>query len=95
LNMEKVYSVSAHIEIEADSKTINRLIDKFERSPLTYHLVKTSGRYNLIVSIITPNLESIENFIGKEIRSELGIRHIEVSVGELPIIPKVWNPPIF
>jgi len=95
LNMEKVCSVSAHIEIEADSKTIDRLINKFEHSPLIYHLVKTSGRYNLIVSIITPNLESIENFIGKEIRSELGIRHIEVSVGELPIIPKVWNPPIF
>ena len=95
LNIEKVYSVSAHIEIEADSKTIDRLINKFEHSPLIYHLVKTSGRYNLIVSIITPNLESIENFIGKEIRSELGIRHIEVSVGELPIIPKVWNPPIF
>jgi len=94
LNMEKVYSVSAHIEIEADSKTINRLIDKFERSPLTYHLVKTSGRYNLIVSIITPNLESVENFIAKEIRSEPSIKHIEVSVGELPIIPKVWNPPI-
>lgn len=92
--MEKVYSVSAHVDIEADSKTINRLIEKFEKSPIVYHLVKTSGRYNLMVSIATPNLESIENFIAKEIRSDLGVRHIEVNVGELPIIPKSWTPPI-
>ena len=94
LNMEKVYSVSAHIEIEADSKTIKRLIERFEKSPLVYHLVKTSGRYNLLLSIATPNLESIETFIAKEIRSEPGVKHLEVHVGELPIIPKVWNPPI-
>lgn len=92
LNMEKVYSVSAHIEIEADSKTINRLIEKFEKSPLVYHLVRTSGRYNLMLSIATPNLESIENFIAKEIRLEPGVKHIEVQVGELPIIPKGWSP---
>jgi len=94
LNMGKVYSVSAHIEIEADSKTISYLIEKFERSPLVYHLVKTSGRYNLILSIATPNLESVENFISKEIRSVPGVKHIEVNVGELPIIPKGWSPPI-
>ena len=94
LNMAKAYSVSAHIEIEADSKTISRLIEKFEKSPLVYHLVKTSGRYNLMVSIATPNLESVENFISQEIRLESGVKHIEVNVGELPIIPKAWNPPI-
>ncbi len=94
LNMEKVYSVTAHIEIEADGKTINKLIEKFEKSPLVYHLVKTSGRYNLMVSIATPNLASIESFIAKEIRLDPGVKHIEVNVGELPIIPKNWNPPI-
>ena len=94
LNMEKVYAVSAHIEIEADNKTIDRLIERFEKSPVVYHLVKISGRYNLIISIVTPNLESIENFIAREIRSEPGVKHIEVNVGELPIVPRVWNPPI-
>ena len=94
LNMQKVYSVSSHVEIEADSKTVSRLIEKFEKSPLVYHLVKTSGRYNLMLSIATPNLESIENFIAKKIRSEPGVKHIEVHVGELPIIPKNWSPPI-
>lgn len=94
LNMEKVYSVSAHIEVEADHKTISKLIEKFEKSPLVYHLVRTSGRYNLMISIAAPNLESIENFIAKEIRLEPGVRHIEINVGELPIIPKVWSPKI-
>lgn len=94
LTMEKVYSVSSHIEIEADSKTIDKLIEKFKKSPLIYHLVKTSGRYNLMLSILAPNLESIENFIAKEIRDVIGIKHIEVHVGELPILPKAWNPPV-
>lgn len=94
LNIEKCYSVSADIEIEADQKTISKLIGKFEKSPLVYHLVKTSGRYNLLISIVAPGLETIENFIDKEIRRDPGVRHIEVRVGELPIIPKVWNPPI-
>jgi len=94
LNIEKCYNVSATIEIEADQKTVSNLIEKFERSPLIYHLVRISGRYNLMLSIVIPNLESIENFIAKEIRSDPGVKHIEVNVGELPIIPRVWNPPI-
>lgn len=94
LNMEKVYSVSAHIEIEADNKTVDRLIEKFEKSPLVYHLVRISGSYNLMVSIATPNLESIETFLSREIRVEPGVKHLEVRVGELPIIPKNWSPPV-
>jgi len=94
LNIGKCYSVSAHVEVEADQKTISKLIERFEKSPLIYHLVKTSGRYNLLIGIIAPNLESIESIIDKEIRRDPGVKHIEVSVGDLPIIPKAWNPPI-
>jgi len=94
LNLEKFYLISANINIEADGKTVDDLIEKFKKSPLVYHLVKTSGRYNLIISIVARDLESIENFVAKEIRANLGIKHIEVNVGELPIIPKGWNPPI-
>jgi len=94
LNIEKCYSVSATIEIDANQKTIANLIEKFEKSPLVYHLVKASGRYNLLISIIAPNLDCIENFITKEIRSNPGVNHIDVNIGELPTIPKVWSPPI-
>lgn len=92
LNLEKFYSVSAQIEIESDQDTISSLVEKFTKSPLVYHLVKPSGRYNLVMGIAAPNLETIENFINKEIRANSGIRHLEVSVGDLPIIPKTWTP---
>ena len=94
LSIEKCYSVSANIEVEADQKTINKLIEKFEKFPLVYYLVKTSGRYNLLIGLIAPNLESIESIIDKEIRRDPNVKHIDVSIGELPIIPKTWNPPI-
>ena len=93
LDMRKIYSVSAYIQIEAEYKTINKLTEKFEKSPLVYNLTKTSGSYNLMVCIAAPNLESIESFITKEIRPESGIKHIRVHVGELPIVPRVWNLP--
>lgn len=95
LNISKCYSVSAHVEIEATEETISKLIEKFEKSPLVYQLVKTSGRYNLLVSIVAQNLESIETIVGKEIRRDPGVKHIDVTIGELPIIPKTWNPKIF
>lgn len=94
LNIERVCSVSAHIGIGTDDKTTSRLIEKFKKSPLVYHLARTSGRYNLIVSITAPNLKAIENFISKEIRRDSGIKHIEVNIGDLPIIPKTWSPPL-
>lgn len=79
---------------EADQKTISKLIEKFEKSPLVYQLVKTSGRYNLLVGLLAPNLESIASFVDKEIRRDPGVKHIDISIGELPIIPEAWNPPI-
>lgn len=94
LNVGKFYSVSAHIEIEADGNAISRLVEKFKKSPLVYHLVRISGRYNLLVGIASPNLENIELFISKEIRGEPGVKHIDVAVGELPAIPEFWTPPL-
>lgn len=94
LCMEKFYSVSAYIGIEANRKTVSELIEKFKKSSLIYHLVKTSGSYNLIINIVAPNVKGIENFISKEIRSNPGVKRIDVNIGELPILPKIWNPPV-
>lgn len=91
LNIERLCSISAHIEIEADNKTTSRLIERFKKFPLVYHLTEASGRYNLIVSIVAPDLKAIENFISKEIRRNFGIKHVEVNIGDLPIIPKTWS----
>lgn len=94
LNLEKFYSLSAQLTIEADDKTISELIGKLEKSPFVYHLIKTSGKYNLVVGIVTPNLETIESFVLKEIRVKPGIKNLEVNIGELPIIPKGLTLPI-
>ena len=94
LNIEKVHTVSAEIEIEADSQSLTELVERLSQSPLVYHLVKTSGRYNLFVGVVAPDLGSIENFITREIREKPGIKQMEISIGELPLIPK-WAPPIF
>lgn len=93
-NIEKVHTVSAEIGIEADSNTIIELAERFLQSPLVYHLVRTSGKYNLIVGVVAPDLGSIENFVTREIREKPGVKQIEVNIGELPMIPK-WAPPIF
>lgn len=94
LNIKTIHSVSATIEVETDNETRSGLIEKFKKFPLIYHLAKTSGRYNLIIGIVAPDLGSIENFIEGEIRRKPGIKNIEVNIGELPIIPD-WCPPIF
>lgn len=94
LSMETFNSITAYIGVEADKKTIAKLIEKLQKSPLVYHLVKTSGSYNLIINIVVSNMTQVERFINKEIRSNPEVRRIEVNIGELPIIPKIWHPPI-
>ena len=91
MNIEKMYAMSAAIGVEADSKALAELVERFQRSHFVYMLVKTSGRYNLIVGVLALDLGSLESFITKEIREKKGVKQIEVSVGELPIIPK-WFP---
>ena len=94
MNIEKMYAMSAVIEMEADSKALAELVERFQRSRFVYMLVKTSGRYNLIVGVLASDLGSLESFITTEIREKKGVKQIEVSVGELPLIPK-WTPPPF
>ncbi len=90
LNIEKFYSVSATVGIEAPSKIVSKLIKKFENCPLVYNLVRfPSGHHqNLIIGIVAPSLERINDLIAKQLRSESMIRNIEADIGELPILPK-------
>lgn len=91
LNTEKFYSVSATVGVEADPKTISKLIKQFANCPLVYNLVKVSGHHNLIIDIIAPNSKRINDLIEKQIRSNTKIRYLEVDLGELPIIPKTHS----
>lgn len=94
LSTGKFYSVSAQVMVEGTPEAISWLVKKLKNSPLVYQLVKTSGRYNLIVGIMTQSLRRIDEFISSEIITEPGVKHVEINVGELPILPEVWNPSI-
>ncbi|MDD5144551.1 MAG: Lrp/AsnC family transcriptional regulator [Candidatus Pacebacteria bacterium] len=94
LRIETFNSVSAHISIEAEEKALNSLAERLEKSPLVYNLVKTSGSYNLVIDVVASNTTQIERLISKEIRENEGVKRIDVNIGELPVIPKIWNPPI-
>jgi len=94
LSIKKFYSVSAIIMIRGSEEAIFWLTKKLKSSPLVYQLVKTTGRYNLIVGVVAPSLKRIDQFVSSEITSEAGVKTIEISVGQLPLVPEVWNPPI-
>ncbi len=92
LRSDRFYTMSAAIQIDAERKTLSRLIERFEKIQEVHHLVKRSGSYNLSVGILVHNLEDIEKFVENQIRSEEGIRSIDVRIGELPIVPKTFSP---
>lgn len=92
LNIDRFYTMSAAIQLEADSKTIEKLLEKFQKKQEVYHLVKRSGRYNLAVGMLAHNIENIENVVENEVRTMPGVKHIEVFIGELPILPKTIPP---
>lgn len=75
------YPISATIGIEADSECISMLIKKFSNCPLAINLQKTSGNHNLIITMVARDLESLEKRVNEHIRSEPGIKHVEINVG--------------
>ncbi len=89
INLEKFYTVSANIGIGVDNLTCQRIIKKLSENPLVYNLMKVSGsNKNLIIDIVAPNSQIIEEFLDQEIRSEQGVNFMEVNTGGLPIFPK-------
>lgn len=92
INLEKFYAVSANIGIEADNQTCQKIIKKLNQNPLIFNLMKVSGSgKNIIIGIVAPTSKVIEEFLDQEIRSEAGVKSIEVNNGGLPIIPKTVN----
>ncbi|TSC56159.1 MAG: hypothetical protein Greene071421_489 [Parcubacteria group bacterium Greene0714_21] len=92
LNIDRFYTMSAAIQLEADSKTVEKLLEKFQKKQEVYHLAKRSGRYSLGIGILAHNIENIESFVENEVRAMPGVKNIEVFIGELPILPKTISP---
>lgn len=81
LNMQELFPVAAGIGIEADPETVNILIRKLTPCPLALKLTRTSGNHNLILSVVAEDFSQLESFINNQIRSEPGINHVEVNIG--------------
>ncbi len=92
LNINRFYTISACLFIEAAPKTVQNLIEKLAERSEVYHIAKRSGRHNLVLSILAQDIEGIEDFVDKEVRLAPGVSRVEVVVGELPMVPKTFIP---
>ena len=94
LVIDQFYTMSAHIQIEAEPKILKSLIDTLERAPEVCRLVKMSGKQTLNVDILVRSLHHIEDFIANKIHAVSGTKKVDVTIGELPILPKIYFPPL-
>lgn len=81
LNMKELFPVSAAIGIEANPQTINMLVRKLTPLQSVLRILRTSGNHNLIISLVAEDFNKLEDVINNQIRSESGINHVEVNIG--------------
>ncbi|MCH7552183.1 Lrp/AsnC family transcriptional regulator, partial [Patescibacteria group bacterium] len=92
LNIDQLYTMAAHLEIEGDEKAVSQLVEKLEKLQEVYHIARIAGQYSLLVSVLGKNLKDIERFVEKEVRRTPGINSLKVSIGEIPLRPKTIPP---
>lgn len=81
LNMQEMFPVTAGIGIEADPETVRILTSKLAPCPLVLKMIRTSGNHNLVLSVVAEGFPQLESFLNNQIRSEPGINHVEVNIG--------------
>lgn len=81
LNMQDLFPVTAGVGIEADPETVKILVKKLASCPIVLKSIRTSGNHNLILSIVAKDFQQLESFLNNQVRSEPGINHVEVNVG--------------
>lgn len=91
LDSKQFFPVNATIGIEADSDGVSTLTRRLRNCPLVFHLTKTAGQHSLIISIVAEDLAQIEEFLNKQVRSEPGIKHVEVNIGNQLVVPEFTN----
>lgn len=62
---------------------------------MVFHLTKTAGQHNIIISIVSEDLAQVEEFLSRQIRPEPGIKHVEVNIGNQLIVPEFTNIKMF
>jgi Lrp/AsnC family transcriptional regulator for asnA, asnC and gidA len=91
VNVQNLLPTSAIIGIEIDSEGIDILVRRLRNCPLVFHMTKTSGNHNLILSIAAKGIAQMEDFLNKQIRSEPGIRHVEVNISNATVVPEYFQ----
>ncbi|OHA65759.1 MAG: hypothetical protein A3D64_01585 [Candidatus Wildermuthbacteria bacterium RIFCSPHIGHO2_02_FULL_49_9] len=92
LVIDQFYTMSAHVEIEAEPEILEKLIEVLECSPEVCRLVKMSGKQTLNIDILVRSLHHIEDFIANRIHAVPGSKRVNITIGELPIVPKIYFP---
>jgi DNA-binding Lrp family transcriptional regulator len=87
INQNKFFSLTSVVGIEADSEGVDILVKKLKNCPLVISMIKTSGMHNLILHVASKDMQQLESFLNNQIRCEPGIKHVEVNIGNTPIIP--------
>jgi DNA-binding Lrp family transcriptional regulator len=80
INIQELYPVGAAVGIEADQDTVDSLMKKLSNSPNVLRVMRASGNHNLITSLVAEDFGKLESFINNHIRSEAGIKHVEVNI---------------
>lgn len=95
LNTTATFPTTAIIGVEGDSECVNMLIRKLRNCPLVISLTRTSGMHNLIIYLVSKNLRQLESFLNNQVRSEPGIKHVEVNIGDSSVIPEFQQVRLF
>lgn len=86
INTQEMFPVKANVGIEADSEGVNILIKKLRNCPIVVHMTRTSGNHNLTMIVVAEDYQQLEMFLDHQIRSEPGIKHVEVNIGNASTI---------
>ena len=92
LNIDQLYTMAAHLEVEGGEEAISALIEKLENRQEVYHIARVTGRYNLLISFLGRNLKDLDLLVEKEVRKTPGVNSLHVSIGEIPHFPKTILP---
>lgn len=93
LNISQFYTISAGMHVDAEQKTVEKLIQNLQVLQEVYHLVESSsGGYTLAIGLLARTVQEVEEFVEKHVRPLPGIRGIDIHIGKLPIVPNSIPP---
>jgi len=95
LNAQMLFPLLSVIGIEADADGVNVLTRKLRNCPLVVCMIRTSGMHNLILNTATEDIHQLENFLTNQIRSEPGMKHVEVNIGNASITQEFHHIKLF